>query len=112
MERRLDAKRETLRAGLSASLDEAQCETDRGIAVKLDILTTRVGNLEYRTQQPPALARPPIADPVKGTSRQKVIQMAHQGRESESIATALRLPRNEVELLLKVHRAVAQVRQR
>lgn len=50
--------------------------------------------------------RRPGAAPVDANTRNQVIRMARLGQRPERISTELSLPRNEVDLMLKVHRAV------
>jgi len=65
--------------------------------------TVRV--LDERSQQAPAL--PPARSSIDLTSRAQALRMHRRGEPAASIAAALGLPRNEVELMLKVHRLLA-----
>jgi hypothetical protein len=62
---------------------------------------------QRREQPPVGLLAPP--QPVAGlnlTKRSQAIQLSRRGENPSQIATALGVPLNEVELLLKVHRLV------
>jgi hypothetical protein len=51
-------------------------------------------------------ARRPGPAPIDASSRSQVLRLARLGQRPERIAAELSLPRNEVDLMLKVHRAV------
>jgi hypothetical protein len=55
---------------------------------------------------PPAVAFAPSG--MNLTKRSQVLRMYRRGEQPESIAAALHLPRTEVDLLLKLHRSVAE----
>jgi DNA-binding NarL/FixJ family response regulator len=50
-------------------------------------------------------AEPPMGS-MNLTKRSQVLRLHRRGESAEQIAAALHLPRNEVELLLKVHRTI------
>ena len=100
LERRMDRKNSSLEVRWTGRLG-ARANGVQELEAKLDGLDARLKQVEnpIRERDHP---------PVRLTPRQKVVQMADQGRASEAIAASVRLPRHEVDLLLKVHRAVAR----
>jgi len=65
-----------------------------------------------RAAPPEAVARPvpaPVAgQPLNLNKRGQVLRMRRRGENPETIAAALSIPRNEVDLLLKVHQMALQ----
>ena len=101
LERRMDRKTSLLEARWTERLG-ARADSVQELEAKVDGLDARLRQMET-----PVWERDRV--PIKLTPRQKVVRMADQGRGSDAIAASVRLPRNEVDLLLKVHRAVACV---
>lgn len=87
------------RAGLE------QCRADTAAFQRsLDGLAARLDDIE---RQPPPAALPAV--PRAGlnlSKRSQVLRMHRQGDPPERIAATLEVPRQEVELLIKVHRIV------
>jgi len=52
------------------------------------------------------VAPPSLKASLNLNKRTQVLRMSRRGERSENIAASLSLPRNEVELLLKIHRLV------
>jgi hypothetical protein len=70
------------------------------LKAKLDELSARVRDTEERAGI--AIPLPPKSS-LNLNRRTQVIRMSRRGEPAENIAAALSLPRQEVELLLKVH---------
>jgi hypothetical protein len=60
---------------------------------------------ENHTEQTPSLGAT-LGDGLNTTLRSKVLKMHRLGQSSDRIAGTLRVPKGEVDLLLKVHRIV------
>jgi hypothetical protein len=72
---------------------------------RLDAMNARLESAEKRVDSAP---RPlPVRHSMNLSRRTQVIRLAKRGEPAETIAATLGLPRREVELLLKVHRAAA-----
>ena len=109
LERRCDVKISRLEERVVFRLDTIsntnspeQKDGVRRVEAKLDEVASRVGRLERD-------ARPRNPANAELTPRGKIIQMAEQGTGSGVIAATVRIPRNEVDLVLKVHRAMAKI---
>jgi hypothetical protein len=90
---------ERARAGL-----ERGRETAAALQETVDGLTARLRDIEMH---PPSAAAPPV--PRAGlnlSKRSQVLRMHRQGDPPDRIATALEVPLQEVDLLIKVHRVV------
>lgn len=90
---------ERTRAGLERCQD-----VSADLRVAVDGLAARLQDIEL---QPSAAATPAI--PRAGlnlSKRSQVLRMHRKGDAAERIAAALEVPRQEVELLIKVHRIV------
>jgi hypothetical protein len=93
----LSLKREILRLrGRLKRLDF----TDR-----LNAMNLRIENAEQQAARTPL--PPPVRASINLTRRSQVVRLSKRGESVETISAALALPRREVELLLKVHRAAA-----
>jgi len=86
---------------------EKQVETTRRMTeASMEALAAELHDLE---KQPALLAGP--SPPRSGFNlgkRTQALRLHRQGESPERIATSLELPRQEVELLLKVHRIVLE----
>jgi hypothetical protein len=70
----------------------------------LEALGAQVGEIE---RHPPATAAPAFFRPgLNLSTRSQALRLFRKGDPPERIATALAVPRQEVDLLLKVHRIV------
>jgi hypothetical protein len=86
---------------------EAKCQTETArLAVEINGLKAQILELE---QSGPAIA-PGAAGPngnsINSTLRSKVLKLHRLGQSPDRIAGTLRLPRGEVDLLVKVHKIV------
>jgi hypothetical protein len=80
-----------------------QCETMQGrLSAALDALGQLRAQLEEAAQQPPPAA-PALGPAINLNKRGQALRMNRRGESPETIAGALAVPRNEVDLLLKVH---------
>ncbi len=98
------------RAGASAAIEQAR-EIAARQQTDLDALQSAIVSLAAQVreiQDQPALAVVPgIPKPGLNLSkRSQALRMHRMGEPPERIAAALEIPRQEVELLLKVHRIV------
>jgi len=80
-------------------------EDTRRVSERLDALTSRVQELEYSPKSVAAVPAVPRAG-MNLNKRSQALRLHRQGERPDQIATALDLPRQEVELLVKVHRIV------
>jgi len=96
---------------------QTRTETDAGIlGTQVAALETRLGewagrarDVEEKVTSLSALRRPQsMSTGVDANQRTQVIRLARRGDRPEQIAAELRVPRSEVELLLKVQRAVVR----
>lgn len=96
---------------------QAAAERETGvIGAQVATLETRLGEWAVRTRDVEekvsslsALRRPlAISTGVDANQRTQVIRLARRGDRPDQIAAELRLPKSEVELLLKVQRAVVR----
>ena len=58
---------------------------------------------ETATARPAPVPVPPAGQPLNLNKRGQVLRMRRRGENPETIAAALSIPQNEVDLLLKVH---------
>ena len=75
----------------------------------LDQLYARVNTLESHPPGPaePVLVQvPPSTSSLDLTRRSKILLMSRRGERPEQISALVGVPRNEVELLLKIHQMV------
>jgi hypothetical protein len=79
-------------------------DNTRELRATVESLAAQVRELQ-RTPAAPADAGAPRAG-FNVTKRSQALRLHRQGESAEQIATSLQLPRQEVELLLKVHRIV------
>ena len=77
-------------------------------AALTDVRTAVVAVEQMAQTPPPAPPMLPSAS-INLTKRSQVLRMAKRGERAEQIAATLRVPQNEVDLLLKVQRAVLRV---
>lgn len=81
------------------------------IGTQVDELGGRMKEIEDTAGGLSAVRRGQSMSPgVDANQRTQVMRLARRGERVERIAAELRVPRNEVDLLLKVQRAVAQAR--
>jgi hypothetical protein len=97
-----------LRTTLGAEL-EAQREATESLRAAVKRLEERLAS---ELARPPAPAEPP-REPSPGLSlnlskRSVALRMHRRGEPPEAIAATLQVPRNEVELLMKVHRSFSE----
>jgi len=85
-----------------AELQEALGETRLAVAT----LETDLREVERQTGM--LVAPEPARSGLNLSKRTQVLRMQRTGQDSAGIATALALPRAEVELLLKVHRMIVE----
>jgi hypothetical protein len=77
---------------------------DESLQARLDALAGRLKELE---RQPAVTVNPGLPRPgMNVMKRSHALRMHRRGDRPEQIASALDLPRHEVELLLKVHKIV------
>jgi hypothetical protein len=86
---------------------EKQTEGDAGIQSVRDSVEALAAQLHDLQNHPPVAPPPGLPKPGLNLSkRSHALRMHRHGEGAEQIAAALDLPRQEVELLLKVHRIV------
>ena len=76
---------------------------------QLTEMETKLGHVDDAIQRPPLSVLPNHAGPTHG-KRTAIIRLAQKGARTEQIAVSVGMPKNEVDLLLKVHRAVTGTR--
>lgn len=76
-------------------------EADARWKQRIEELESRCRELEKVTEV--FVAPPPTPSGLNLNKRSQVLQMHRRGEPAERIAAALSVPRNEVDLLLKVH---------
>ncbi len=91
---RLDQRRREGEAGSDAATRQTRTQ--------LEEMRAELRAAEERTQL--LVAPAPAKSGLNLTARTQIVRMFRHGEREESIATKLGLPRNEVKLLLKVHR--------
>ena len=75
----------------------------------IQTLNERVNSLETSSPAPPAsglVQVPPSTSSLDLSRRSKILLMSRRGERPEQISTMMGIPRNEVELLLKIHQMV------
>jgi hypothetical protein len=72
----------------------------------IDGLNRKVSELEDADTALPADGGPTLANGLNTTLRSKVLKMHRMGQSMDYIADTLRVPKGEVDLLVKVHRIV------
>ena len=110
-----ERKLQFTRRRLQRQVDELGRE-GAATASQIASIETRMGGwadrtveLEERTAGLAAVRRPhAMTTGVDANQRTQVFRLARRGDQAEQIAAALRIPRNEVDLLLKVQRAVVR----
>ena len=95
----------TLRGGVRKHEAALQSESAR-LSSEIADLKTKLQEIEETSQSllPGTAAASPSG--VNSTLRSKVLKMHRLGQSPERIAGSLRLPKGEVDLLVKVHRIV------
>jgi hypothetical protein len=101
------------RLGARSSKEEKaqQAETAR-LAAEIAGLKNRIGELEEAEKAARALPAPEAAvavaagNGISNTLRSKVLKMHRLGQPADRIAGSLRVPKGEVDLLVKVHQIV------
>ena len=84
-----------------------QSQSDAGLQSVRDSVDALAAQLHDLQNHPPVAPPPRLPKPGLNLSkRSHALRMHRRGEGAEQIATALDLPRQEVELLLKVHRIV------
>ena len=86
---------------------ERQSQEDAGIQALRDTVEALSAQIHDLQSHPPVA--PPAGLPKPGlnlSKRSQALRMHRHGEGAEQIAAALELPRQEVDLLLKVHRIV------
>ena len=81
----------------------------QALEAAIDRLCLKVNALEEapRVSTEPALVQVPTScSSINLAQRSKILLMSRRGERPEQISTLLRIPRNEVELLLKIHQLV------
>jgi hypothetical protein len=104
-----------LRKRLERRIGETERETGL-LGAQMASVETRLGEWAGRTRSLEetvsgiaAVRRPTaISTGVDSNQRTQVLRMARRGDRAEQIAAELRVPKNEVDLLLKVQRAVVR----
>ena len=92
---------------MNARGHERQSQDDAGIQSVRDSLEALAAQLHDLQNHPPVAPTPGLPKPGLNLSkRSHALRMHRHGEGAEQIAAALDLPRQEVELLLKVHRIV------
>ena len=76
-------------------------ESQKSAAQKIEEMETSMGKIADQAAQ--AQPSGPIRHSINLTKRAQALRMSRRGESVESITAALAVPRNEVELLLKVH---------
>jgi hypothetical protein len=76
------------------------------IAEGLNDLNRKMSELEQTDTEPLAGVGATLASGLNTTLRSKVLKMHRMGQSMDNIADSLRVPRGEVDLLVKVHRIV------
>ena len=92
---------------MNARGSEKQPEDGAGLQSVRDSLEALAAQLHDLQNHPPVAPTPGLPKPGLNLSkRSNALRMHRHGEGAEKIAAALDLPRQEVELLLKVHRIV------
>lgn len=90
-------------SGIEAARDDSELRADQ-LRERLDALAGQFRELE---RQPAVTLTPGIPKPgMNSVKRSQALRMHRRGDRPEQIAAALELPRQEVDLLLKVHSIV------
>lgn len=109
------ARMETMKRRFDKRIAETEIQTSQ-LGAQIASVETRISEWAGRTKAVEetvaslsAVRRPQIVSTgVNATQRTQVMRLARRGDRPEQIAAALRVPRNEVDLLLKVQRAVVR----
>ena len=108
-------KLESVKRRLENRIGEAEKESVvrsahvAGMETRLGEWAGRTRELEEKVSGMAAIRRPQaISTGVDSNQRTLVMRMARRGERSDQIAAELHLPRNEVDLLIKVQRAVVR----
>jgi len=92
---------------MDARARDRHSESDTGLQALRDSLDALAAQLHDLQNHPPVAPTPGLPRPGLNLSkRSHALRMHRHGEGAEQIAAALDLPRQEVELLLKVHRIV------
>ena len=78
--------------------------------LRTGVATVKAGlhDAEQRARAAEALAMPQVPQGMNVNKRTLVLRMARRGERPDQIAAALRLPQNEVDLVLKVQRSLVR----
>jgi hypothetical protein len=92
---------------MGAGVHEKHSDGDAGIQALRDSLDALAAQLHDLQNHPPVAPAPGLPRPGLNLSkRSHALRMHRHGEGAEQIASSLDLPRQEVELLLKVHRII------
>ncbi len=94
-----------LRGGVRKHEAALQSETAR-LSAEIAELKTKLQEIEEPSQSLLPATAPANPTGVNSTLRSKVLKMHRLGQSPERIAGSLRIPKGEVDLLVKVHRIV------
>lgn len=106
---------EAVKRRLEAKISDTQKETGL-LGAQMATVETRLGEWAGRTREVEekvaslsAMRRPQATSTgVDANQRTQVLRLARRGDRPEQIAAELKVPKNEVDLLLKVQRAVVR----
>jgi hypothetical protein len=92
---------------MKARADHKQSDNTAGLQSLRDTVDALAAQLHDLQSHPPVAPPPGLPKPGLNLSkRSHALRLHRRGENAEQIAAALELPRQEVELLLKVHRIV------
>jgi hypothetical protein len=82
---------------------ESQVQEAAGLSAGIGLLQRRIEDLETVGPRGEGAGTP---GSLNGTVRSKVLKMHRLGQQTDRIADSLRVPKGEVDLLVKVHQIV------
>jgi hypothetical protein len=92
---------------INARAGAKQLDHTAGIQALRDTVEALAAQIHDLQSHPPVALAPGLPKPgLNLNKRSQALRMHRRGEKAEEIAAALELPRQEVELLLKVHRIV------
>ena len=92
---------------MNARAGDRQSQEDAGLQALRDTVDALAAQIHDLQSHPPVAPPPGLPKPgLNLNKRSQALRMHRRGEGAEQIAAALELPRQEVELLLKVHRIV------
>jgi hypothetical protein len=92
---------------MNARAGDKQSQSDAGLQELRDSLDALAAQLHDLQNHPPVAPSPGLPKPgINLCKRSQALRMHRRGEGADQIASALELPRQEVDLLLKVHRIV------